>query len=68
MKARERYAVERQPEVGRQPGLYAILDKTTGELVTDDGVLLLFTMKHSADAWIGARAYMEQFVTVGFEQ
>ncbi|MDH6579224.1 hypothetical protein [Kitasatospora sp. MAP5-34] len=53
MNARERYTVERQAPVGRQPGLYAIRDKATSELVLgSDGRLELFTMDFSAERWI----------------
>lgn len=53
MNARERYTVERQAPVGRQPGLYAVRDTATGELVLgSDGTLELFSMEFSAERWI----------------
>ena len=54
LQPRERYVVERQEPVGRQPGMYAIRDKQTGGLVpsSDGEGLELFTMLHSAEHWI----------------
>lgn len=53
MNAHDRYRVEQQPADGERPGLWAIRDTTTGELVRgSDGALELYSMKYAAQAWI----------------
>jgi hypothetical protein len=52
--ARDRYEVERQEPVGRQPGLWAIRDKVSGGLVLDSEGKQpeTFVMRHSAERFI----------------
>jgi hypothetical protein len=69
MNPRDRYAVERQNPVGRQPGLYAIRDNQTGKLVLgSDGKLEVFTMEHSAEHWITAQIPFTAATTTGSGQ
>lgn len=66
MTARQRYVVEQQPAQGRQPGLWAIRDTETDELVqtpTVDGgqETELYAIRDTAESWISRNRYMEAY-------
>jgi len=63
--ARDRFKVEQQPARGRQPGLWAIRDTATGDLVQtpdEHGRLEteVYALRDSANDWIRRNRYLSE--------
>lgn len=43
------------------PGLWAIRDNQTGDWVRNDGDIERYAMRHSAEAWLAGRRYVDEF-------